>query len=118
MDRKIVQAMVALERLRPLHTRRADVDAGDLSCRPAKRMLRRLGCSAAGDKNGVVFFVRPGRPKKVIICPAFSRVLPCASILIQTFDWRRVRVAVIEVLDLLCYIKEWRSAFGWLAHCK
>jgi hypothetical protein len=38
--------------------------------------------------------------------------------LIQTFDRRRVGIAVIEVLDLLCYIKEWRSAFGWLAHSK
>src|ERR1700733_13622456 len=118
MDLKIGQAIFALERLRPLHTRRADVDAGDLSCRPAKRMLRRLGCSTAGDKNGIVFFVRFGRPKEVIISPALLRVLPCAAILIQTFDRRRVRVAVIEVLDLLFHIKEWRSAFGWLAHRK
>src|ERR1700722_11309074 len=116
MDLKIGQAIFTLERLRPLHTRRADVDAGDLSCRPAERMLRRLGSSTAGDKNGIVFFVRFGRPKEVIISLALSRVLPCAAILIQTFDWGRVGVAVIKVLDLLCYINEWRSAFGWLAH--
>jgi hypothetical protein len=41
----------------------------------------------------------------VIIGPAFSLVLPCTAILIQTFDRRRVGVAVIEVLDLRCYIK-------------
>src|SRR5277367_805455 len=118
MDLKIGQAIFALERLRPLHTRCADVDTGDLSRRPANRMLRRLGCSTAGDKNGMVLPVRCGRPKEVIIGPALLRVLPCAAILIQAFDRGRVGVAVIEVLDLLCYIKEWRSAFGWLAHRK
>src|SRR5580658_325509 len=107
MDLKIGQAIFALERLRPLHTRCADVDTGDLGCRPAKRMLRRLGCSTARDEDGVVFFVRFGRPKEVIVSPALSRVLPCAAILIQTFDRWRIRVAVIEVLDLLFHIKEW-----------
>src|SRR5271155_1187046 len=110
--------MVALERLCPLHTRRADVDAGDLSCRPAKRMLRRLGCSAAGDEDGIVFFVRPARPKEVIISPALSLVLPCTLILIQTFDRRRIRITVVEVLHLLCYINERRIVLCWSAHGK
>ncbi len=41
----------------------------------------------------------------MIIRAAFSRVLPCTAILIQTFDRRRIGVAVVKVLDLLCYIK-------------
>ena len=109
MDLKIGQVIFALERLRPLHTRRADVDAGDLSCRPAQRMLCRLGCSAAGNENGIVFLVGPAGPKEVIIRAALSLVLPCPSILIQAFDRRRIGIAVVEVLDLLCYIKRTAS---------
>src|SRR5580698_8701524 len=63
MDLKIGQVMFALERLRPLHARRADVNAGDLSRRPTQRMLCCLGCSAAGDQNGKVFFIRSARPQ-------------------------------------------------------
>ena len=67
-------------------------------------MLCRLGCSAAGNKNGIVFPVRLVWPKKVMISAAFSLVLPCAAILIQTFDRRRIGIAVVKVLNLPCYI--------------
>ena len=68
-------------------------------------MLCRLGGSAPGNKNGIIFPVRFVRPKKVMISAAFSRVLPHAAILIQALDRRRIGIVVVEVLNLCCYIK-------------
>ena len=76
MDLKIAQVVFPLELFRASHTRRADVDAGDLSRRPPQGMLCCLRCSAAGDENGIVFPVRSVGPKEMIIGAAFLRVLP------------------------------------------
>src|SRR5207302_10105412 len=47
VDLKIFQIVFALEFLGTMHTRRADVDAGNLSCGPTQRVLCCLRCSAA-----------------------------------------------------------------------
>ena len=54
----------------------------------------------------------------MVICAAFSLVLPCAAILIQAFNRWRIGIAVVEILDLPCYIKRLRSVVGWSIHGK
>ena len=41
----------------------------------------------------------------MVIRAALLRVLPCAAILFQTFDRGRIGIAIVEFLDLLCYVK-------------
>ena len=108
--------MCIRDSFRTSHTRRADVDAGDLSRGPTQGMFCRLGCSATGNKNGIVFPIRPARPKEMIIGAAFLLVFPDPAILFKALDRRRIRISVVEVLDLLCYIKIWRRVVCSLAH--
>ena len=68
-------------------------------------MLCRLGCSAAGNQNGRVFPVGPAGPQEMVFRTALSRVLPYPAILFQAFHRGRIGIAVVEVLDLLCYIE-------------
>ena len=48
---KIPKVILCLEAVCAIHTRCADIDAGDLSRRPAQRMFGGLRSPAAGDDN-------------------------------------------------------------------
>jgi hypothetical protein len=63
VDLKIVQVVFSLEFLSMAHAGRATVDACHLSQGPAQRMFGCLRCSAARDEDGLIFSIRPTRPK-------------------------------------------------------
>ncbi len=63
VDLEIVQVVFSLEFLGMAHTCRAKIDARNLSLGPTHRMLGRLRCPAAGNKDGPVFSKRAGRPE-------------------------------------------------------
>ncbi len=76
-------------------------------------MLSRLGCSAAGNEKGSVFPVGPAGPEEMVFRTALLGILPYTAILVQAFDRGRIGIAVVEVLNLLCYIKD-RWSCLWL----
>ena len=102
MELKISQVVFALELFSASHTRRANVDARDLSRRPAQGMLRCLRRSATCDEDGIVVPIgrlwakRGDSRRDVFVDPA--RAL---TIFFKAIDRRRIRVAVVEVPDLL-----------------
>ncbi len=106
MDLKIRQVVFAFEVFSASHTRRADVDTRDLSCRPPQGMLCCLRRSATCDKDGIVFPIRLCRAKKgdnrrgVFAGPRQS-----SADTFQGYLPARIRVAVVEVPDLLRYIQ-------------
>jgi len=63
-------------------------------------MLGRLRCPAAGDKDGLVFSIRPSGPKQMIVSAASLPVLPEPLIFFQIVDWRGIRITVVEAADL------------------
>src|SRR5579872_3875330 len=85
------------------------VDTGNLSRRPAQRMLGRLRCPAARDEDGLVFPIRSAGPKKVIVGAASLPILPEPLISLQIIDWWRVRITVVEIPHFTCYIRRWRE---------
>ena len=101
VDLKIVQTVFSLELLNAAHTRCAKVDADNLSRGPTQGMLGRLRCAAAGDEDGVVFLVRSGGPKQVIIRAASLLVLPELLIFFQGIDRPRIGIPFREVSDFL-----------------
>ncbi len=105
MDLKIFQIVFTLEFLRTLHTRCADIDAGNLSCGPTQGMLCCLRRSAAGDENGMVFPVGFVRPEEMVIRATPVRVFPEPTILLEAVDRPRIGITVVEASDLICSIK-------------
>src|SRR5260370_36961547 len=105
MDLKIFQIVFALELLRTLHTRCADVDAGNLSSGPTQGMFCCLRRSAACDENGMVFAVGSVRPEEMVIRATPVRVVPEPTVLFKTIDRPRIRITVVEASDLICSIK-------------
>src|SRR5206468_2436915 len=99
-------------------TRFAAVDAGNLSLGPTQRMLRCLRRPAAGDEDGLVFFIRPSGPKQMIVRAASLRILPLPLIFFQAIDRWRIRVTVVELTNFFGYIDQWRELFYWLGHGK
>ena len=106
-DLEIVQVVFLFELLGAAHTGCAEVNTGNLSRRPTQSMLGRLGCSAAGNEDGLVFSIRSHRPEEVIVRPAALSVLPKASILFKAVDRPRIRIPFVEVLDFRCYPIGW-----------
>src|SRR6266487_5304226 len=104
VDLKIFQVVFSLESLRMAHTRCAAVDSCNLSPGPAQRMLGRLRCPAACDQDGLVFYIRSGRPKQVIVRAASLPVLPELAIFVQIIDRWRIRITVVEVPHFPRYI--------------
>ncbi len=105
MDLKIFQIVFTLEFLRTLHTRCADIDAGNLSCGPTQGMLCCLRRSAACDENGMVFAVGSVRPEEMVIRATPVRVVPEPTVLFETIDRSWIRITVVEASDLICCIK-------------
>jgi hypothetical protein len=64
-------------------------------------MLCGLRRATAGDKNGMVFPIRSARPKKMMIRATSLLVLPESAILFKIIDRPRIRITIVEVLDLL-----------------
>src|SRR5271170_5373725 len=67
-------------------------------------MLGRLRCPTAGDEDRLIFLIRSGRPKQMIVRAASLPVLPETSILFQAInrlfkalDRQRIRVTIVEV---------------------
>jgi hypothetical protein len=68
-------------------------------------MLCGLRCPTAGDKNRIVFPIRSARPKKMMVRTTSLLVLPESTILFKVIDRPRIRITVVEVLDLLCHTR-------------
>jgi hypothetical protein len=64
-------------------------------------MLDRLRCPTTGDENGLIFSERPGRPKQMIVRAASLAVLPELLISVESIDWWRIRITVVEIPDFL-----------------
>jgi hypothetical protein len=99
MDLEIVQIVFSLEFLGTAHARRAEVDAGNLSCWPTQGVLCRLRCPTACNEDEAIFPIRPGRPKQMIIRVAPVSVLPEPPIFFEAVDRPRIRITVVEVPD-------------------
>jgi hypothetical protein len=67
-------------------------------------MLGRLGSPAAGNKNGMILPIGFVRPKKMMIRTTSLRVLPELTVLFEIIDRPRIRITIVEVLDLLCHV--------------
>lgn len=66
----------------------------------------------------MVFSIGSIRPEEMMIRAAPVWVLPAPLILFQSIDRRGIRIAVVEVPDFLCDIKERREWLCSLAHGK
>src|SRR5208282_5936021 len=101
----IFQVVFSLELLGVEHADCAAVDAGNLGRGPTHRMLGCLRCPATGNEDGLVFPIRSIGPKKMIVRAASLLVLPDPLIFFQVIDRWRIRISVVEVPDLVGYIK-------------
>ena len=64
---KIFQIVFLLELFGTAYACRAEIDTGNLGSRPTQSVLCRLGCSATRQRGWIIFPVRSGRPKQMII---------------------------------------------------
>src|SRR5579862_2808828 len=113
---KILQIVFFPEILRTPHTSCTAVDARNLSRRPAHCMLDRLRFPATGNEDGLIFSKRAGRPKQVIVRAQPLPILPEQLIFVEVIDWRRIRVAFVEIPDFLRNINHGRKARFALIH--
>jgi len=118
VDLKIFQVVFFLELFRAAHTCFATVDAGNLRRGPTQRVLGCLGCSTTRDKDGLIFFIRPARPKQMKVCTTSLAILPLPLIPFQAIDRRGIRITVVEVPNLLGDIEWHRELCTQLAHRK
>src|SRR5580704_8110502 len=101
VDLKIFQIVLTFELLRTPHARCADIDTGNLSCRPTQGMLCCLLRPAAGDENGMVFSVWFVRPEEMVVGAAPVRVFPQPTILFKTINRTTIHITIVEASDLV-----------------
>jgi len=65
-------------------------------------MLGGLGCSTTGNEDGLVRAVGSRRPKEMKVSAASLRVLPKSSILVEIVDRPGIRIAVVELPNVVC----------------
>ncbi len=92
---KIVQLVFSFQVLGTAHARFAEIDTRDPRCRPAHRVLGRLGCPAPCNENGQVLAERSGRPGQVELRTAPLRIFP-KPILFEVVDRRRIGTAFVK----------------------
>ena len=96
--REVVEAVLALQRLRVADAGGAEVDARDARARPAQRDLCRLRRTAARHQDRGILPQRPRRPQQVMLGAAPLVVLPETPVPIEAVDRRRVRTSLVERL--------------------
>ncbi len=101
VDLEIVQVVFSLELLGVTYTRCTKVDAGNQGRWPTQGMLGRLRCPAACNEDGMIFPIGSGRPKQMIVRAASLLILPEPPVSLETIDRPRIRIAVVEVSDLV-----------------
>jgi hypothetical protein len=105
VDLEVLQVVIPLELLSMAHTRCAEVDAGNMGLRPTQGMLGRLGCPAPGNQDRSRFAIGPGRPKQMIVPAESLWILPELPVFVEAIDRPRIRITIVEVLDLLCHAR-------------
>ncbi len=93
---QIPHFVLFLKSLGMSHAGCATVDPGDLRRRPAQRVFRRLGCSAACDEDRLIFSISAPGPVQMKLGASPLRILPVPPVLFQVIDWRRIRKTLIE----------------------
>ena len=99
MHLEVGQLVSAPEVLGAAHAGGAEVDADDACRRRASGMLGRLRRAAACNEDRALFGVRPVGPEHVKVGAPAVAVLPALPVVVERFDRRRIRVALVEVLD-------------------
>jgi hypothetical protein len=87
-DLQIVEFVLTLQLLSMLQAGCAEIDPGDLRCRPADGIFCGLRRTATGNQYGVALAVRPCWPEKVEVCPTPLGILPSTPIHFKVIDWR------------------------------
>src|SRR5215469_7401388 len=99
MDVQVVELVLALQLLGVLNAGCAEIDAGDVSGRPANGIFCGLRGAAAGNEYRVVLAVRSRGPEEMKISPAPFAVLPPPPIGVEVIDGRGVRIPLVEGLN-------------------
>src|SRR5215469_15716446 len=98
MDVQVVELVLALQLLGVLNAGCAEIDAGDVSGRPANGIFCGLRGAAAGNEYRVVLAVRSRGPEEMKISPAPFALLPTPPIGIEVIDGRGIRIPLVEGL--------------------
>jgi hypothetical protein len=96
---EVVQVVFAFELLCVVYARRADIHTDHAAVGLADGVPRRLRSAAACNEYGYIFPVRFPWPMQVKVCPASEFIPPAMAIVIQIFNWRRIRMPIIKVAD-------------------
>src|SRR5262249_6806738 len=91
MDLERAQVVLSLEPLGTADARRAEIDAGDPSPRPAQGIPGSLRRAASRNEDGVVFPVGSRRPEKMMVRAGLLWILPEPSIVLEAVDRRGIR---------------------------
>ena len=99
---KVCQIVFSLELFRAPDTDPATVNPRNLSFGPPQCILGGLRCSTTGNEDGLVRPVGSRRPKEMKVSAASLRVLPESPILVEIVDRPGIRIAVVELPNVVC----------------